>query len=230
LDRRLSDRTPSVPPPWFTGRYRHRNNLPGVFFRNDTFLCFIGAVQNSCMAVTPLPNDTTQAVKQAVRLAATKVLVVDDEYYMRKVVRTLLTIIGVGTVYEALDGADGLEQIRRNAPDLVIVDWQMPKLDGPSFVRIVRSPATCAHPQVPIIMLTGHSERARVVAAIEIGVNDFLLKPVSRKALEERLLAVLDDPRATLQPGQAGGQEARKRAAAIHADSDKATTTLVMLD
>ncbi|MBI3702466.1 MAG: response regulator [Rhizobiales bacterium] len=162
--------------------------------------------------------------------AATKVLVVDDEYYMRKVVRTLLASIGVGTVYEALDGADGLEQIRRNAPDVVIVDWQMPKLDGPSFVRIVRTPATCAYPNVPIIMLTGHSERSRVVAAIELGVNDFLLKPVSKAALEERLLAVLGNPRAHLQPGQVGSQEARKRAAGIHGDTDRAMTTLVLLD
>ena len=123
----------------------------------------------------------------AARLLLTKVLVVDDEFYMRKVLHTLLTSIGVGTVYEAAQGAEGLEQIQRVAPDLVIVDWQMPKLDGPSFVRYVRSPETCRCPNVPIIMVTGHSERARVVEAIEIGVNDFLLKPVSLKALEELL-------------------------------------------
>ena len=178
----------------------------------------------------PLPNDTTQAVKQAVLFAATKVLVVDDEYYMRKVVRTLLAGIGVGTVYEALDGADGLEQIRRHAPDLVIVDWNMPKLDGPSFVRIVRSAATCPYPNVPIIMLTGHSERARVVAAIELGVNDFLLKPVSSKALEDRLLAVLSRPRPNPQAGRPSGQQQRKLAAGIHADTDQAMTTLVIVD
>ena len=177
-----------------------------------------------------MPIDTTQAVKQAVLLKSTKVLVVDDEFYMRKVVRTLLASIGVGTVYDALDGADGLEQIRRLAPDVVIVDWQMPKLDGPGFVRLVRSPASCPTPDVPIIMLTGHSERARVVEAAQIGVNDFLLKPVSRNALEERLLAVLGNPSAHLQPGQTGSQEARKRAAAIHADTDRAMATLVMPD
>ena len=171
-----------------------------------------------------------QAVKQAALLKSTKVLVVDDEFYMRKVVRTLLTSIGVGTVYDALDGADGLEQIRRNAPDVVIVDWQMPKLDGPSFVRIVRSPATCSHPDVPIIMLTGHSERARVVEAAEIGVNDFLLKPVSSKALEERLLAVLTKPRPNLQSGQPSGQASRKLASGLHADTDEAMTALVLLD
>jgi len=179
---------------------------------------------------SPLPIDTKQAVKQAVLLKSTKVLVVDDEFYMRKVVRTLLMSIGVGTVYDAPDGADGLEQIRRMAPDVVIVDWQMPKLDGPGFVRLVRSPATCPAPDVPIIMLTGHSERARVIEAAQIGVNDFLLKPVSRKALEERLLAVLSGARANPQPGQPSGQEQRKLASGMHADTDRAMTTLVMVD
>ena len=179
---------------------------------------------------SPLPTDMQQAVKQAALLKSTKVLVVDDEYYMRKVVRTLLTSIGVGTVYDASDGADGLEQIRRMAPDVVIVDWQMPKLDGPGFVRLVRSAATCPTPDVPIIMLTGHSERARVIEAAAIGVNDFLLKPVSSKALQERLLAVLTRPRQNPQVGQPNGQEARKLASAIHADTDRAMITLVIVD
>jgi CheY-like chemotaxis protein len=179
---------------------------------------------------SPLPIDLTQAVKQAALLKSTRVLVVDDEFYMRKVVRTLLMSIGVGTVYDAPDGADGLEQIRRMAPDVVIVDWQMPKLDGPGFVRLVRSAATCPTPDVPIIMLTGHSERARVIEAAAIGVNDFLLKPVSSQALQERLLAALTRPRPNPQAGQPSGQEQRKLASAIHADTDRAMTTLVVVD
>lgn len=167
----------------------------------------------------------------AARLRLTKVLVVDDEYYMRKVLRTMLMGIGVGTIYDAGQGVEGLEQIQRVAPDLVIVDWQMPKLDGPSFVRYVRSPETCRCPNVPIIMLTGHSERARVIEAIEIGVNDFLLKPVSSKALEERLLAVLNlapaDPQAAVPDG---GEKQRKLMSSLHADTDNAMTNLVVLD
>lgn len=168
--------------------------------------------------------------QQKARFAATKVLVVDDEFYMRKVVRTLLTSIGVGTVYEANDGTEGLEQIRRLAPDVVIVDWQMPKLDGAGFVRAVRSPATSPAPEVPIIMLTGHGERARVLEAIEIGVNDFLLKPVSAQALQERLLAVLTGPRPGSQAGQPGAADLRQRISRIHIDTDRATVTLVTLD
>ena len=71
---------------------------------------------------------------------------------------------------------------------------------------------------------------AGVIEAAQLGVNDFLLKPVSRKALEERLLAVLSRPRQNPQAGQPSGQQQRKLASAMHADTDRAMTTLVLVD
>ncbi len=157
----------------------------------------------------------------AARFAATKVLVVDDEHYMRKVVRTLLMSIGVRTVYEAPDGPAGLEFIRSMAPDVVILDWEMPGLDGAGFVRMVRSPDTFPFPEIPIIMLSGHGERRRVIEAVQIGVNEFLLKPVSSKALQDRLVAVLANPRPIVQSGDYYGPAPRKMAN-IHTDGDEA--------
>ena len=66
-------------------------------------------------------------------------------------------------------------------PDVVILDWEMPSPNGPEFVRRVRSPYEFPQPDVPIIMLTGHGERTRVEEAVRLGVNEFLLKPVSRR-------------------------------------------------
>ena len=166
----------------------------------------------------------------AARFASAKVLVVDDEHYMRKVVRTLLMSIGVRTIYEAADGPSGLEMIRNMAPDVVIVDWQMPGLDGSGFVRMVRSPETFPYPNVPIIMLTGHGERSRVVEAIQIGVNEFLLKPVSSKSLQDRLVAVLTNPRPMVRSGDYYGPAPRKLMPGIHADNDEAIANLVMLN
>ena len=166
----------------------------------------------------------------AERLGAAKVLVVDDEHYMRKVVRTMLMSIGVRTVYEAPDGPAGLDLIRTQAPDVVILDWEMPGLDGPGFVRMVRSPTTFPYPNVPIIMLTGHGERSRVVEAVKIGVNEFLLKPVSSKALQDRMVAVLTKPRQIMQSGDYYGPTPRKLAAAIHADNDQAIANLSVLN
>ena len=166
----------------------------------------------------------------AARFAATKVLVVDDEHYMRKVVRTLLMSIGVRTIYEAADGPAGLEMIRTMAPDVVIVDWQMPGLDGAGFVRMVRSPDTFPFPDVPIIMLTGHGERSRVVEAIKIGVNEFLLKPVSSKSLQDRMVAVLTKPRPVVQSGDYYGPVPRNLAATMNEDGDHAIANLVLVN
>ena len=128
-------------------------------------------------------------------MEAMKVLVVDDEPYMRKVVRTMLLAMGVKTVYEAADGNAGLDMICRHQPDLVIVDWEMPLIDGAQFVRMVRSPNNFPYPDVPIIMLSGHGDRWRVVEAANLGAHEYLLKPVSTTALYERIAAILTVPR-----------------------------------
>ena len=174
-----------------------------------------------------MPIDTRPL---AARFAALKVVVVDDEMYMRKVVRTLLMSMGVRAIHEAADGPAGLEMIRTFAPDIVIVDWEMPGLDGAGFVRMVRSPETFPYPNVPIIMLTGHGERSRVIEAIKVGVNEFLLKPVSAKALHDRIAAVLTKPRPVVQTGNYYGPAPRKLAAAIHADNDQAIAKLILVD
>jgi CheY-like chemotaxis protein len=166
----------------------------------------------------------------AQRFAATKVLVVDDEHYMRKVVRTLLMTVGVRTVYEAPDGPAGLELIRSMAPDVVILDWEMPGLDGAGFVRMVRSPDTFPFPDIPIIMLTGHGERRRVIEAVSIGVNEFLLKPVSSKALQDRLISVIAKPRELVKSGDYYGPAPRKMATAVHADNDQAIANLFLIN
>src|SRR3954447_11500485 len=133
------------------------------------------------------------------QIAALRILVVDDDQHMRKVVRTILAAIGVKTVYEAPDGAAGLEAVRRNNPDLVIVDWEMPNIDGAQFVRMVRSPGEFPMPDVPIIMLSGHGDRWRVVEAARIGAHEYLLKPVSTKSLLDRIVAIIGKPRPTVK-------------------------------
>jgi two-component system, chemotaxis family, chemotaxis protein CheY len=165
----------------------------------------------------------------AARFAASKVLVVDDEPYMRKVVRAMLMSIGVRNVYEAGDGPAGLELIRTIAPDVVILDWEMPGVDGPAFLRMVRSPDTFPYPDVPIIMLTGHGERSRVIEAVKVGVNEFLLKPVSSKALQDRLVSVLTNPRPVVNTGDYYGPAPRKMVTAVHADNDEVIANLILL-
>jgi len=129
------------------------------------------------------------------QIASLKVLIVDDEYYMRKVVRTMLLAMGIKFVIEADNGMAGLEAIKKHRPDVVIVDWEMPLIDGAQFVRMVRSPKDFPAPAVPIIMLSGHGDRWRVVEAARMGAHEYLLKPVSTKALLERIVTIITVPR-----------------------------------
>ena len=148
----------------------------------------------------------------AQRLATFKVLIVDDEPTMRRVTRSLLQAIGIKNVQEANDGNSGLEAVCSFAPDVVLLDWEMPSPNGPEFVRAVRSPEKFPRPDVPIIMLTAYGERSRVVEAVNLGVNDFLLKPVSTKALLGRLVSLVASPRRMVRKGDYYGREPRRLA------------------
>jgi two-component system, chemotaxis family, chemotaxis protein CheY len=141
------------------------------------------------------------------------VIVVDDNQYMRKMVRNLLVNCGVKDIYEAADGIAALDMIRTVAPDVVILDWEMPLLNGPELVRIVRSPGVFPMPDVPIIMLSGYGERWRVVEAVKLGVNEYLIKPVSAKAIYDRLVSIFAQPRPAVQLGDYYGPEPRRLAA-----------------
>jgi len=145
-------------------------------------------------------------------VTSAKVLIVDDDYYMRKVVRSLLLAVGIKNVHEASNAIDGLEAIPQINPDVVILDWEMPNMSGGDFMRIVRSPKAYAVPDVPVIMLTGHVERERVVEAIRLGVNEFLCKPVSAKSLQQRILSIRGNPRPMVRIGDYYGPEPRKAA------------------
>src|SRR5271166_2924917 len=156
------------------------------------------------MTENPSKNQITDQIQSLA------VLVVDDNQYMRKMIRNLLVNCGIKDIYEASDGIAALDIIRTVAPDVVVLDWEMPLLSGAELVRIVRSPGVFPMPDVPIIMLTGHCERWRVVEAVRLGVNEYLTKPVSAKSLYDRLIAITLVPRPNVQLGDYYGPEPRK--------------------
>jgi two-component system chemotaxis response regulator CheY len=139
------------------------------------------------------------------------ILVIDDSQYMRKIVRNLLLNVGVKEVYEAGDGVSGLEAIRNIEPDIVILDWELPMLNGAELVRIVRSPDVFPVPHVPIIMLSSHADRTRVIEASQIGVNEYLVKPVSAKSLLDRIVSILANPRPLVRVGDYYGPQPRRQ-------------------
>jgi two-component system chemotaxis response regulator CheY len=151
------------------------------------------------------------------------VLVVDDNTFMRKMVRNLLGNIGVKKIYEAPDGIAALEMIRTTTPDVIILDWEMPLLNGPELVRIVRSPGVFPTPDIPIIMLSAHGERWRILESVKLGVNEFLCKPVSAKALLDRLISILIKPRESVQLGEYYGPAPRQTKLKLDSAADVST-------
>ena len=110
-----------------------------------------------------------------------RVLLVDDNQHMRAIVTTVLAGVGVRQVRETRDGAEALEALRDWPADLAIVDFQMFPVDGVEFTRMVRNAPDSRNPYLPIIMMTGHSEKSRVCDARDAGVTEFVAKPLDRQ-------------------------------------------------
>ena len=146
-----------------------------------------------------------------------RVLLVDDNQHMRAIVMAVLHGVGLTLIREARDGSDALEALREWPADLAIVDFQMFPLDGVEFTRLVRNSPDSANPYLPIIMMTGHSERSRVMEARDAGVTEFVAKPVTAKAVLERINAVIYHPRPFVRSPSYFGPERRRRQDPVHA-------------
>lgn len=128
-------------------------------------------------------------------LESLRVLLVDDHPHMRSIVATILKGVGVRNVREAGDGAEGLQALRDWPADVAIVDFQMQPLDGASFTRIVRGSADSPNIYLPIIMMTGFADRGRVFEARDAGVSEMIAKPITARAILDRIERVIMHPR-----------------------------------
>jgi two-component system, chemotaxis family, chemotaxis protein CheY len=124
-----------------------------------------------------------------------KILVVDDSPHMRKLVVTILQAFGASQISEAADATRGWTTLREINPDVMFLDWMMEGMTGLDLVKMVRTSVASANPFVPIVMLTSYTQLDQVRAARDAGVNEFLAKPVSARAILTRLTAVIEHPR-----------------------------------
>ena len=131
---------------------------------------------------------------------------------MRTLVSAVLQAFGVKTVFEAQNAEEAWEIMNLNPCDIIFVDWVMNGMTGLEFTEKVRSAPDSPNPFVPIVMLTGHTSIERVNAARDAGVNEFLAKPVSSKAILTRLVAVIEHPRPFVRTRAYFGPCRRRRA------------------
>jgi len=112
-----------------------------------------------------------------------KVMLIDDSKTMRNIQKGILGQLGFTEIEEACDGLDALSKVGAFNPDLLLVDWNMPNMDGLTFVKQMRAKGSKA----VMIMVTTEAEKARVVEAIKAGVNNYVVKPVTPDVLSERI-------------------------------------------
>lgn len=112
-----------------------------------------------------------------------RILLVDDSRTIRNIQKNVLAEIGYTDVVEASDGLEALSRVAAEKPDLMLVDWNMPVMDGITFVRKVRE----TDKVTPMIMVTTEAEKSRVVEAIRAGVNNYVVKPFTGETLLEKI-------------------------------------------
>lgn len=120
-----------------------------------------------------------------------RILVVDDFQTMRRIVINLLRQLGFTNVVEAADGMLALEKVRDDNIDLVISDWNMPNMSGMEFLRALRTDEQ--YKTLPFIMVTAEGKKENVIAAVQAGVNNYVVKPFNAATLKEKLIKVIGD-------------------------------------
>lgn len=116
-----------------------------------------------------------------------KALVVDDSMTIRRIVVKSLAEIGITDYVEAGDGEEALAATKAATFDVILLDWNMPKLTGIETVKVLRGQGN----RTPVIMVTTEAEKSRVIEAIRAGVNDYLIKPFTAPQLADKIKAVL---------------------------------------
>jgi len=116
-----------------------------------------------------------------------KVIVVDDSSVMRQIIKNNLKQLGfeLSNLLDAEDGEDALEKINQDRVDLVISDWNMPKMTGINFLKAVRADEDFK--ELPFLMVTSEADKQKIMEAVQAGVNQYIIKPFNANQLEEKI-------------------------------------------
>jgi len=112
-----------------------------------------------------------------------RIMLIDDSKTMRSIQKNILAQLGFKEIEEASDGQDAMSKVGAFRPELILCDWNMPNMDGITFVKTYRGQGN----KTPIIMVTTESEKTRVVEAIKAGVSNYIVKPFTPEMLSQRV-------------------------------------------
>lgn len=137
-------------------------------------------------------------------------LIIDDNNMMVTIIKTLLHGFGVHEICDANDAVSGFEELTNSKIDIILLDNMMDTLDGVEFTRMVRTAKDSPNRYIPIIMISAYTERSRIQAARDVGVNEFICKPLSAKNLSDRIMEVVSHPRKFIETPQYFGPDRRR--------------------
>ena len=119
-----------------------------------------------------------------------KILVVDDFAAMRRILRNVLSQIGLTNIIEADDGTTAIDFLKENKDDLIVSDWTMPKMSGLDLLKTVRSNEETKN--TPFLMVTASSQRDDLLKAIQAGVSNYIVKPFTADTVMEKLTLIFN--------------------------------------
>jgi len=118
-----------------------------------------------------------------------KILIVDDFATMRRILKNILKQLGFKNLLEADDGTTALDALEKNDIDLVISDWNMPKMTGLELLKSVR--ASKKYAKTPFLMVTAEAQKQNVIEAVQAGVSNYVVKPFTAEAISDKLKKIL---------------------------------------
>jgi two-component system, chemotaxis family, chemotaxis protein CheY len=146
----------------------------------------------------------------SVSLEKVRFLLVDDNVHMLNIVKTILRGFGAVRIFEAKNALEAFHRLQHDSIDIIVLDYLMNDEDGVAFIHRLRNSPDSPAPYVPVIMLTAHSEKARVEAARDAGVTEFCTKPVTAAEMLKKVAAVIDRPRPFVRSESYFGPDRRR--------------------
>ncbi len=146
----------------------------------------------------------------AYKFETIKVLIAEDNQPMQDLLRSVLMTFGVGTILLTNNGDSAFERYRNENPDLIITDWMMQPGDGITLAKRIRNDRLGPNPYVPIILMTGFSEKKRVIHARDSGITEILAKPFIVRDLYKRIHEIIENPRQFVRSEDFFGPDRRR--------------------
>lgn len=154
------------------------------------------------------------------------VLVVESSKPMFDLTKAVLQTFGVNQIYSAFGHDEGFARMCRLNPDLIIIDWLDEPNNGMELTKKIRRSAESPNPFVPIILMTGYSQKRRVIAARDAGITEFLVKPFTANALYQRIEQLIEAPRDFVRADSYFGPDRRRKKDADYSGPERRAENL----